>query len=298
MNLLHMLAGPLVGAVIGYFTNYIAVKMLFKPLTPVYIFGHRLPLTPGVIPKNKMRIAHACGQAISQSLVTETDLRHAFLSAEAKETVSEKVYAMVSADDFREKCSDDLAEDFLGTEKAKKVKTSLTDYLAEKISGAVTSFDIEGLLSTVGVRMIMEKLGNSMLSMFLNEDTIRSFIEPVGSNIRNYIETNGRETIHAMVRKEINCTCALPIGNLVEMEAHAEEIKAAAGQIYEQCVEKLLPAVIQEIDISGIVVEKIEQMEIGFFEELVLSVIKNELDYIVRLGALIGFIIGTANIFL
>ena len=38
---------PVIGAVIGYFTNLIAVKMLFYPRKPVYIFGHQLPLTPG-----------------------------------------------------------------------------------------------------------------------------------------------------------------------------------------------------------------------------------------------------------
>ena len=41
---------PLVGAVIGYFTNLIAVKMLFYPRKPVYLFGHQLPLTPGTEP--------------------------------------------------------------------------------------------------------------------------------------------------------------------------------------------------------------------------------------------------------
>ena len=31
MEILKMLSAPLIGAVIGYFTNYIAVKMLFFP---------------------------------------------------------------------------------------------------------------------------------------------------------------------------------------------------------------------------------------------------------------------------
>ena len=31
MSVIEILAGPVIGAVIGYFTNYIAVKMLFRP---------------------------------------------------------------------------------------------------------------------------------------------------------------------------------------------------------------------------------------------------------------------------
>ena len=43
----HFVLPPLVGAVIGYFTNMIAVKMLFFPHEEKRIFGHRVPFTPG-----------------------------------------------------------------------------------------------------------------------------------------------------------------------------------------------------------------------------------------------------------
>jgi hypothetical protein len=46
MEILKILAGPVIGAVIGYTTNYIAVKMLFKPLYPVKIGNFTLPLRP------------------------------------------------------------------------------------------------------------------------------------------------------------------------------------------------------------------------------------------------------------
>ena len=58
-QILHYIAGPLIGALIGYCTNYIAVKMLFHPHHEVKVFGHTLPFTPGGIPKNKPRLAHA-----------------------------------------------------------------------------------------------------------------------------------------------------------------------------------------------------------------------------------------------
>ncbi|MEG0107985.1 MAG: DUF445 family protein, partial [Lachnospiraceae bacterium] len=59
MNELNWIAGPLIGAVIGYCTNYIAVKMLFRPLYPVKIGRFTLPFTPGMIPKGKERLAKA-----------------------------------------------------------------------------------------------------------------------------------------------------------------------------------------------------------------------------------------------
>ena len=70
---LNMIAGPLVGALIGYCTNYIAVKMLFRPLKPVKIGNYTLPFTPGIIPKGKSRLAKAMGQAIGDTLLTKEE---------------------------------------------------------------------------------------------------------------------------------------------------------------------------------------------------------------------------------
>ena len=51
--ILKLIAGPLIGMIIGYFTNWLAVKMLFRPRRAKYIAGRRLPFTPGVIPRGK-----------------------------------------------------------------------------------------------------------------------------------------------------------------------------------------------------------------------------------------------------
>ena len=73
---------PLVGAIIGYITNWIAIKMMFRPLKPIKLFGFKLPFTPGIIPKNKERIAKSIGIAISDNLLTNSDLQDILLSDE------------------------------------------------------------------------------------------------------------------------------------------------------------------------------------------------------------------------
>ena len=57
MEILHIVLPLVLGALIGYVTNYIAVRMLFRPYRAVKIGSRTLPFTPGVIPKNKQRIA-------------------------------------------------------------------------------------------------------------------------------------------------------------------------------------------------------------------------------------------------
>ena len=51
----------------------------------------------------------------------------------------------------------------------------------------------------------------------------------------------------------------------------------------------------ESMDIAGIVETKIKDMDVEHLEELVLEVMKKELDAIVNLGAVIGFVIGILN---
>lgn len=66
---------PVVGGVIGYFTNDIAIKMLFRPYQALYLGGKRLPFTPGLIPRNQDRLAKRISDTIMGSLLTPEELQ-------------------------------------------------------------------------------------------------------------------------------------------------------------------------------------------------------------------------------
>lgn len=70
MNWQQLVTSALVGAVIGYITNWTAIKMLFRPLDAKRVLGVRLPFTPGVIPKEKTRLAESIGNTVSKHLLT------------------------------------------------------------------------------------------------------------------------------------------------------------------------------------------------------------------------------------
>ncbi len=71
---LTYLAPPIIGAFIGYLTNKIAIKMLFRPLTKRQIFGFRIPMTPGVIPAKRHELALNMGQMVGEHLLTSDEL--------------------------------------------------------------------------------------------------------------------------------------------------------------------------------------------------------------------------------
>ncbi|MEM6449395.1 MAG: DUF445 family protein [Cyanobacteria bacterium P01_D01_bin.105] len=74
-NLWIVFLPPVLGGVIGYFTNDIAIKMLFRPYKPKYLFGTRIPFTPGLIPSNQARLAKKISDVIMRSLLTPEELQ-------------------------------------------------------------------------------------------------------------------------------------------------------------------------------------------------------------------------------
>lgn len=66
---------PITGGIIGYYTNDLAIKMLFRPYRAIKIGDRTLPFTPGLIPKNQSRLALRISNAIMSSLLTPDELQ-------------------------------------------------------------------------------------------------------------------------------------------------------------------------------------------------------------------------------
>ncbi len=67
-------APPVIGAFIGYLTNKVAIKMLFRPLTARHLFGVRIPMTPGVIPSKRGDLAINIGEMVGSHLLTSEEI--------------------------------------------------------------------------------------------------------------------------------------------------------------------------------------------------------------------------------
>ncbi len=87
LAVLPWLLPPLLGAVIGYVTNRIAIKMLFRPLTPKRLLGVRVPLTPGVIPRNRFDLARTIGRMVSEQLLSPQALKEQLDGAEFRDSM-------------------------------------------------------------------------------------------------------------------------------------------------------------------------------------------------------------------
>jgi len=83
---------PLVSALIGYFTNWVAIRMLFKPHHEKRFFGIRIPFTPGLIPRKRAELAESIGLAVGEHLVTEEAIAQRFADPEVQAKLDEVVH--------------------------------------------------------------------------------------------------------------------------------------------------------------------------------------------------------------
>jgi len=67
-------APPVIGAIIGYVTNRVAIKMLFRPLKKWRIGKIRIPMTPGVIPSRRFELAQNMGEVVGDHLLTGQEI--------------------------------------------------------------------------------------------------------------------------------------------------------------------------------------------------------------------------------
>jgi len=74
-TILLFVVPPIAGAIIAYVTNVIAIKMLFRPLKEIRIFGIRLPFTPGILPRQRGKLAISIGAMVERELITPEVLR-------------------------------------------------------------------------------------------------------------------------------------------------------------------------------------------------------------------------------
>ncbi len=91
MNWQQAIIPILVGAVIGYVTNWIAIRMLFRPRHEIKIMGMRVPFTPGVIPGGKKRLAGSIGKMVGGMLLTAENVQRHLLRPGVEDQVRRRI---------------------------------------------------------------------------------------------------------------------------------------------------------------------------------------------------------------
>lgn len=288
----HYIIPPLIGAVIGYCTNYIAVKMLFRPRNEIKVLGHTLPFTPGAIPKNKPRLAKAIGEVVETTFFGEETISAQFLSGEAEDNaVAQMVRGM-------DRPISDLGISVLGSEeKYEKGLDRLSEILSQQLLQSLRSGETIRMVSDTVIDKLVDQFRGGMLGMFITDSFVESAKQMVEAGIQGEIEDKGEEFLNRMVRSQMDTWSRGTLSEIAFEAGYSDErVERILRKAYRGAVKSAVPALIDRINVSGMIEEKVNDMSNEQLEELVLSVMKRELNLIVNLGALIGLILGCLNL--
>ena len=168
---LSLLVPPLAGAVIGWVTNYVAIKLLFRPHKPFNMLGWKLQ---GVIPKRRKEIARSMAKAIEKDLFSSEDLSKALSGIDWKkeihETVAEAVEHRFNESKWTKLPVVGLVSENLKNRLKLRLATEITTHLDRK-KGAIAS-KVKGHIDIHG--MIVSKIDKLDLMRF--EKLLTEFI--------------------------------------------------------------------------------------------------------------------------
>jgi len=169
MNIAVLASSVGIGAVIGYVTNYVAIKLLFRPYRPLK-FGSLTVFPQGVIPREKKSLAKKVGEVVRDYILSEEEIKKIISQKEVKEEIVNFIDLKIESI-FEKKV----------TEFADK------EEIIEKISSFIEKF-------------VSEKF--PMFASFVSPNMIKSVLENVNFDVKinELIKT---EKSKGIIKKEI-----------------------------------------------------------------------------------------------
>ena len=302
MNIeLSYLIGPMSGLVIGAFTNWLAIKMMFRPHQPKYIFGMKLPFTPGLIPKERGRIAEAVATSISENLTNKEVLEKNLLSEDMLAKIGTEYDTFVARQKVNGETLRAFLSHFISSQDLEKIQSDAGGELAAQIHSRLAESNVGTMLAHAAVEHAISKMENSLLGFAFNAEQFLILLqEPaehlLAKHINQIISNNSEEIISNLIGQESNKLLDTPVCEL--LKGHDEQLDQLRHILldgYRQVISVHLPKILSTIDISRIIRERINEMDMDESERIILNVMNKELRAIVWLGALLGAIIGTVN---
>lgn len=315
---------PLLGGLIGYITNDIAIRMLFRPHKAKYLFGIHIPFTPGIIPKEKGRIAEAIGGVISENLMNNEVLEKYLLSDEMIGKVRSAVEEFISTQQQNQESVDRFLGHYLSNDEidtiTQNINQSITKQTYEKLADSSVGDKVAHIaidhvaqkLTIDGAQELLSGIGGAlgglkgMAAGLFGGNIVAKFLgmlrEPaehfLAKNINTMLRDNGEEIVSNMIGGEVDHFLDKPVCKL--LEGHEEQLAQTVDSIesiYRSIITEHLPKILESIDISKIVRERINEMDVNETEKLIFQVMDKELKAIVWLGALLGLLMGYINCF-
>jgi len=307
MNIFTYLLPPILGGIIALSTNWIAIKMLFRPHKEMRLFGFRLPFTPGLIPRERGRLGRKLGEAIAKHLLTP-DILASKLADPATwplpdNTIGEMLEnwgiedpaaymtqvistpAKKAVDVFLPKAIEGL---FHFPEKYPVLDAKLAELTAQVAQKSINPF--AGLF--VKHEKIYLNIKEAVFEYLSEPDKREPMLEAIHNAIDNVMsaQESDPETQHQLSGRIYDFHIRDGVQLLFTQEPYASIIR----RILEVAASYLAT----HMPITDMIEKKMSELDIVETESILLSVVGRELKMIIWLGGLFGFLIGLLSLLL
>lgn len=294
MNI-QLIASPLIGAAIGYITNDIAIKMLFHPRKAWYIGKFHVPMTPGLIPKEKRRIAKALGKAVSEQLLNREVLQRVLFSDELTAKLRRSVDAAVDRNRTNEATINETLLRYISGDSLARLKSGVSGGLRAAAERFIRRENIGERAAAALLDYAREQIEGTFLAMFsgMLDDRLR---DRIADMINDMIDEKAGDYIGEYLDKGIERLADRRICDLLaENGDMADGISDFALGLYRNVIGGNLDGILRAVNLEKVVEERIEGFDTVQLETLIFGIMRKELNMIVRLGAVLGFLMGCAN---
>jgi uncharacterized membrane protein YheB (UPF0754 family) len=182
MNTVQLVAVPLVASLIGWITNYIAVRMLFRPRRPYRILGVTIL---GLIPKRQSELARSIGDTVESQLLTAEDLANLLNTPDTQERVHRAMINQVDAFLNQFAQQNPMFALFLQGDLAQQIKDSLVQQLQAAVPGMLEEL-LGGLKGKVNIGTFISRRVEA-----LELDALEQLVYRVSANELKTIELLG-----------------------------------------------------------------------------------------------------------
>ena len=281
----------IIGALIGGLTNMLAIRMLFRPYETKYLFGRRLPLTPGVIPRRREEASIKMGEIVTRHLLTPDAFIEKIKSRETQnfimlfidrqiETIeSEKLTLRYFLERINEGLSDKVVKGF---------NAQLSDKVTAE-GARLYQQEIRNLVPTDAMATLDDKIGSlqpqitQKIEEYINSEKgyqdlytmTDEFVEHRGRLARSLKYLMSKETIVQNIRNELNKLIHHPKMTEIQVRIINDEYERIKNSrvdalISERDQQRLIDSVYdvlrERIDIEGILDYPIEDFNREMFE--------------------------------
>ncbi|MCY4172389.1 MAG: DUF445 family protein [Bacteroidetes bacterium] len=240
---------------IGFFTNWLAITMLFHPRQPRPLLGQ------GIIPGSRERVAHLIAQAISKDLISE-------------DVILERIHVSGVVPKYRDMALQVTENLILDEEFQKEIKGLISQFLAEKLSSPELKEKI--------VSLVMEMIDSAAKNGL------------AGVAVKVYRMLN-RDGLYRQIEEAIDTlpeTVDFAVNELTRTFQTIPEKIAERSDDIELWLTKAIMSFVSTLDIYDMVSRNLRQFDDRRFENLIKRTSSHQLIYIKYLGGALGAIGG------